>query len=391
MQPPTMMYVASNNVVEVEDGSGGASKADLDAIKEAEAKFLDVQVKDADADAADGLCSNWTKSFSNWRNQPPASPREYSPREIRNRRIACGIFTLVCLSVGIGVLVSSLKKTESTQYGVQYNVHKKKLDDAAVTDGLFLGPPGYKFIKFPSTFITADIIDGACISRDGLRVQFSVTFQYQMTIGNVLPVIIKYRDYMRWADVVEAAGLSAIHHSCSEFNISDFQNKRGQIQATMEDNLKLKLEGDPEEEDSEGVYARAISLQLSNLELPFDYNSVITEKQNAEEDINLARNERKQETTKADTELLTAKETARKILDTARTEAEVLLTEARLKAEETTFSFTNEAETIVEVKDSLNLTTEGVLAYLANTLLSEVQNLKLTMGEPAKLSRSNEL
>ena len=49
-----MMY-ASN--------SGGASKADL------EAKFLGVQVKDEDADAADGLCSTWTKSFSNWRNR----------------------------------------------------------------------------------------------------------------------------------------------------------------------------------------------------------------------------------------------------------------------------------------------------------------------------------
>ncbi len=77
--------------------------------------------------------------------------------------------------------------------------------------------------------------------------------------------------------------------------------------------------------------------------------------------------------------LLTAKETARKILDTARTEAEVLLTEARLKAEETTFSFANEAATIVEVKDSLNLTTAGVLTYLANTLLSEVQICKLSM------------
>jgi hypothetical protein len=50
MQPPTMMH-ASNNVVEVEDGSGGASKADVDTIKEAEAKFLVGEVKDADADA----------------------------------------------------------------------------------------------------------------------------------------------------------------------------------------------------------------------------------------------------------------------------------------------------------------------------------------------------
>jgi hypothetical protein len=66
----------------------------------------------------------------------------------------------------------------------------------------------------------------------------------------------------------------------------------------MEDNLKLKLEGDPEKEDSKGVYATAISLQLRNIELPDDYNAAVAKKQNAEEDIALAQNQRKQRLTK---------------------------------------------------------------------------------------------
>mmetsp|Transcript_27673 Transcript_27673/g.47917 ORF Transcript_27673/g.47917 Transcript_27673/m.47917 type:complete len:172 (-) Transcript_27673:108-623(-) len=170
--------------------------------------------------------------------------------------------------------------------------------------------------------------------------------------------------------------------------VSEFQNKRGIIQSTMEGNLKLKLEGN---EIEEGVNAVAISLQLKNVDLPEAYYNAVAEKQAAEEDISLAIAQRQQETTKANTELLKAKEEARKIEDTANNEAEVLLTEARLKAEETLYSFQKEAEALVEVKNQLNLTTEGVLAYLSNRLLSEATNLKVTTGEPAKLSRRDEL
>jgi len=211
-----------------------------------------------------------------------------------------------------------------------------------------------------------------------------------MTAANVLPAIIKYRDFHKWASAVEQAGLSAVHHSCSEFIVSEFQNKRGIIQNNMEENLKIKLEGDPASGD-EGVNAVSVSLQLTFIELPAEYNEAVSEKQAAEEDIALAVAQRVQETTKANTELLRSREEARKIEDTARNEAEVLLTEARLQAEETTYSFQKEAQALVEVKEQLNLTTEGVLAYLSNRLLSEASTLRVTTGEPAKLSQRDEL
>mmetsp|Transcript_623 Transcript_623/g.1126 ORF Transcript_623/g.1126 Transcript_623/m.1126 type:complete len:442 (+) Transcript_623:139-1464(+) len=334
-------------------------------------------------------------------NKPSPAPsstnrRDSSPTSNRRPTMASGTkkllwaFALVVLLVIIGVIAASLKKVSSTEMGVQYNIHKKQLEDATKSGGLFIGPPGYRFIKFPSTFITVDLNDRMCVSNDGLIVQFSVTFQYQMTAANVLPAIIKYRDYHKWASIVEQAGLSAVHHSCSEFLVSEFQNKRGIIQSRMEDNLKLKLQGN-ETSGEEGVNAVAVSLQLVYIDLPEKYNEAVREKQAAEEDIALAVAQRTQETTKANTALLKAREEARKIEDTANNEAEVLLTEARLKAEETRYSFQKEAEALVEVKEKLDLTTEGVLAYLSNRLLSEASTLKVTTGEPAKLSRRDEL
>lgn len=302
----------------------------------------------------------------------------------------CAYLGLPLLLIIIVMLSVSLKKLNSTEYGVEYDWHKKQLDDAVKNGGLHAGPPGFEFIKFPSTFITVDLPGATCVSRDGLRVAFSVTFQYQMPKEWLVDAILRYRNFAKWSTIVQAAGNSAVQHSCSEFNISNFQNKRGVIQSTMETNLRLKLEG-TKDDGSDGLFARAISLQLRNVDLPGPYRNAVAEKQQAAEDISLAKNQRTQETTKARTELLAAQEEARKIQDTARNDAEVTLTEARLKANETLLAFTTEAGVIRRVKDTLNLTTDGVLSYLANDFIAEVPDLRVSATEPAQFSRRDEL
>jgi len=99
-----------------------------------------------------------------------------------------------------------------------------------------------------------------------------------MTASNVYPTIIKYRNFEKWASIVEQAGLSSIHHSCAEFMVTEFQNKRGVIQSSMLDNLKLKLEGN-ENSGEDGVNAVAVSLQLTYVHLPEQYNKAVAEKQ----------------------------------------------------------------------------------------------------------------
>mmetsp|Transcript_12350 Transcript_12350/g.29400 ORF Transcript_12350/g.29400 Transcript_12350/m.29400 type:complete len:363 (-) Transcript_12350:140-1228(-) len=315
-----------------------------------------------------------------------SSNNERTPQEQRTRKIGYAALAFVVCCIAIGLIVASLKKVDTTEFGLQYDIHAKELDDAAKSGGLFLGPPGYEFVKFPSTYITVALDDRVCVSNDGLLVTLSVTFQYQMTEANLVPAIEKYRDFHKWADIVQEAGLSAIHHSCSEFQVTEFQSKRGIIQDKMLENVKFKLEGD-EARDEEGVNAVAVSLQLRYVGLPKAYNDAVAEKQSAEEEIAVAVAQRKQETTKANTELLRAKEEARRILDTAQNEAEVLLTEARLQAEETLFAFEKEADALIQVKESLGYTTEGVLAYLSNMLVAESSNVAVTTEEPAKLGR----
>lgn len=238
--------------------------------------------------------------------------------------------------------------------------------------------------------MTVDLPSGTCVSRDGLKIQFSVTFQYQMPKEWMQPAVLKYRNFDKWATVVEAAGTSAVQHTCSEYETTSYQNQRGIIQLAMENNLREKLEG-PELDGEGGVYARAISLQLRNVFLPQEYKAAVAAKQAAAEDIELAKNQRNQALTQAQTALLAANEEAQKILDTAVNDANVTLTEARLKADEIAFAFSTEAEVILKAKAGLNLTTEGVLAFMSNRLYASVPVLKVSAGEPARLSRKAEL
>jgi SPFH domain / Band 7 family len=102
---------------------------------------------------------------------------------------------------------------------------------------LHIGPPGFCFSKFPSTPVTVDLPDDMCPSQDGLRVRFSVTFQYQMKADWLMPAVAKYRNFAEWSSVLEAAGNNAVQHACSLYTISNFQIKRGEIQTSMENLL----------------------------------------------------------------------------------------------------------------------------------------------------------
>ena len=303
-----------------------------------------------------------------------------------------GSFFLFAIIVAVFLISISLKRLTSIELGLEYDRVAKILDDAAKNGGLHTGPPGFEFIKFPKPFILAELPDGTCVSQDGLRVDFVVSFQYQMPKEWLAGAVLRYRDFNGWQRIVQAAGISAVQHSCSLFTVPNFQNQRGVIQRTMLDNLRLKLEG-PEDilDGSGGVFARAISVQLQTVLVPSEYKDAIAKRQSAEEDINLAINQRNQEVTKANTELLTANEEARKISDTAQNEAEVILTEATLKAEETTFIFAREAEVLLSVKEALSLTSEGIVAYMSNKLYETAPSIKVSMMEPSKSSRGDEL
>ena len=298
--------------------------------------------------------------------------------------------TVISVIVALALIIASLSKVSSTQFGVEYNVWSKKLESVSKAGGLFLGPVGYRFVKFTSTQINADFSD-TCVSNDGLRVVVDVSYQYRLDKGSIIEVILKYREFEKWNQVVNASANSAIQHSCSVWNVTDFQSNRALVQETMFENLQKKIEGDMNDDSSRGVYAIASSLQLTNVDLPVQYQEAVEQKQRASEDILLAKTQRIQEKTKADTEFKAAEKQYEILIDRAWNEGNITLIVADYYAQHTLYRFEKESEVLSQAQEFLSLSTNGVLSYMANKLFATVPLLTVRTGEPARISRKKQL
>mmetsp|Transcript_11321 Transcript_11321/g.47300 ORF Transcript_11321/g.47300 Transcript_11321/m.47300 type:complete len:313 (-) Transcript_11321:67-1005(-) len=297
------------------------------------------------------------------------------------------LLTVVAFLVGF-----SLRKLDPLEYGLAYDVHAKTLADDAQQGGLHAGTPGFRFIKYPSTYLQASIPDdtdhperlGTCVSRDGLRVIIRVEFQYQILVEDIEEVTRKYRNQERWKRLVVTKAVSAVQKGCSLFFTSSFQAERGVIQERMLEALIEKLAD---------VHALAVGLQLSFVELPAEYSKAVAAKQAANEDIGLAINQREQQRTIAEQALQTATEQAKKINDTALNDKMLLVREAELQAEGIALQFAAEADVYSYAREALNLTSEGLLAYVGSRAVGGAADgrVDIALSEPGRSQYRDEL
>lgn len=218
----------------------------------------------------------------------------------------------------------------------------------------------------------------------------AVSFQYTVDKSRLLEAVAEYRDFEKFNEMVKAAGVSAVHHGCGEFAVQAFQGKRSEVQARMLEFFRLKIEGNATT-GAKGLYSRAVDLQLRNIQLPPAYAQAVSSKQSAEEDIELAKNQRTQSLTAANTALLTARQEAERELDGARNSAQIRRTEAEFRANATLLEYATESETYKSIKEDLKLTNEGFLAYIGNRAIEAAEKPRLRVLEPAALSYREEL
>jgi hypothetical protein len=93
----------------------------------------------------------------------------------------------VGMLLGIILLPLSIKRLESTEYGVEYDTVAKDVGSVE-GEGLHVGPVGFRFVKFPAVFRTEQI-DTTCISKDGLFVGVDVSTPSSLLMAGALCVL----------------------------------------------------------------------------------------------------------------------------------------------------------------------------------------------------------
>jgi prohibitin 2 len=210
-------------------------------------------------------------------------------------KVVVGTVVIAVIAMAIALILSSIEKLSTEQAGIMYDVHQRKLKDTVYTAGMHTGPPGFDFIVFPRVYKTASFDNVNCLNKDGLTIQLKVQFQYLVSLKaeELRSLILDFKDHETYMQVVQDAAQSVIHDVCSEFNITQFQTSRMQFQTRIKDTLSSRLKTE--------FFTTVGDVQVSNIERPAQYERIVREKELAQQNIEVAKQERPRIITQAQT------------------------------------------------------------------------------------------
>jgi len=293
---------------------------------------------------------------------------------------ACTAVIIAVVSVVVAIIAliaTSLAKLASDEVGIQYNVINKRLGDEAHYEGLHSGPPGFTFIKYPSTFKTLNF-NLMCLNHDGVETQLDISFQYRVRGNFLKDIILQFSEHENFLKALDNIGQSAIHDACSKFNTTQFQSERGAFQEDLRGRLVNKFDS---------VQTDITDLQVNNINRPYAYENAVRRKETAREDITVAVQERPRKMTEAGTVRLEAETYAEITLNRAYSDARIKETTAEATAQGILNDYSTEAESYASLVagDGLNLNPEGFLAYMGVRVIEEAQSpVNVAMDAPAK-------
>jgi regulator of protease activity HflC (stomatin/prohibitin superfamily) len=206
--------------------------------------------------------------------------------------ISISVLSVIGLLLFIILLAVSIQKVDENQMAIPYGKVSRTVGNP-VDPGLRAYSPDTKLFKYDSTFITEDY-RLTCLSRDGLVMDLDVVQQYRILKDELRTVFFNFGSQENLALFIKTLAQSVIRNVCSNFRAEEFVSRRGEVELFMINNMTETIENS----DS---YIQPGFVQLKNIALPARLMNAIQSKQLTFEDIEIARNERAQTITQAET------------------------------------------------------------------------------------------
>jgi len=290
-----------------------------------------------------------------------------------------GGVVLVIVAIIIGLVASSLKKLSTEEAGLKYNSIQRILYDELYLAGLHTGPPGFRFVIFPKNYRNLEFRNMKCLNKDGLEIQLDVQFQYLAKLNgkSLKKLVMEFENHDNYKVVVMQTAEEVIHDTCSLFNVTQLQSERTRFQSSIRDTLHTRLERD--------LSTSVRDVQVSNIERPHEYESVVRDKESAKINIKVADQERPRLLTAASTKKKEAETQANITLDVAKTNARIAIAKAEAEAKAILNAYETEAQTYKEIMNNQGLNAEGLLAYLTTRAIESAENtINVNLDAPAK-------
>lgn len=269
----------------------------------------------------------------------------------------CGITALI-----ITLIATSVHRVETNNIGVFFDTLGKEFGPVH-GQGLWSWRPFSKVITYTAVYEPVDLYV-TCVTNDGLQVSLNASFQYVPQPESVISITERFQNGNEFLGVVTTAATAAIHQTCSRFLITDYQNSRPIIQSQLSLDLDAFLKT---------INASSLAVQLTNVAVPNDWNQAVYTKQQAQQDIVLAQNQRSQIIYLAQNNVSLAEQDAEVTQQNADANITVIQLTAQQQAlaiESQYQSFTVVCQTLMR---SLNITVDGLVSLLTNRVIGGAQ------------------
>jgi regulator of protease activity HflC (stomatin/prohibitin superfamily) len=201
-----------------------------------------------------------------------------------------------------------------------------------------------------------------CLSNDKIEIELEVKIQIHLLRESLISLILRqFSNKDRHRKFLEHVAVSTLITSCLNYDVDNFFSDRSSVDRDMFANLQTAI-------NDYDFGADVEFFQLTHIQLPTNLVEVITEKQNIEQELITATNDRTNELIQAQTDFLEAEQKSLVILIEANNTANVITNQAQAEEEIIKSKWSNAATAYASVANSLSLDEDEFVEYLGAEL-----------------------
>lgn len=237
----------------------------------------------------------------------------------------CWSLLVSSLIVMVALLSLSILNVAQDEWAINYGKVSRTVRGDVLGPGRVTLQPDSKLFVYKNTFVPWDLIID-CWTADGLDVTLDITIQTRYIETELIAILFEFGDEDNFKIYVDHILKKLLRESCSNFTSFDYYNQRGLIQTDMLRRIDQQLPKLGTHITSGGY------LQLRNIQLPVSFNQAILDKRSAEQDINVAINQRAQQIIIANTNLNQAINQGTTLTNNAKLQANAVAFDAQQQA-----------------------------------------------------------
>lgn len=171
------------------------------------------------------------------------------------------------------LLLASLDSLAYNTVGINYSSYFKSIENSTYESGFHFIGLGHDFIPYElkvqtmefSRSSSATLPPIVCRTKDGLKLQLEISFQYRVLKNTIYEIYTTFGDEMK--SILLRVAIDSISDTSTNYSSYDFFTTREEIGYKMKNDLDMRLKSD--------LYSEVVFFQLRSIDLPNDYEDAI--------------------------------------------------------------------------------------------------------------------